>query len=207
MPSAIGTSKAAPALRTSAGARFTVMRWGGNSNPEFRMALRTRSRLSRTLVSGRPTIVKIGMPNDTSTSTWTAHASMPYRAAVRKDASMCLPLQDARQFMRREFSVGYQRPATVDSRFFDQGGGRRGNFWQALVGARCVNREACAGANLRVGEVVPGLDRGHVRAEHAGDRGERVAALDLINNLYAVGTRGGNGRHHFVGDQRPRIGY
>ena len=28
------------------------------------MALRTRSRLSRTLVSGRPTIVKIGMPND-----------------------------------------------------------------------------------------------------------------------------------------------
>ena len=40
MPSAIGRSNAAPALRTSAGARFTVMRCGGNSKPLFRMALR-----------------------------------------------------------------------------------------------------------------------------------------------------------------------
>ena len=54
MPSAIGRSNDAPALRTSAGARFTVMRCGGNSKPELRMALRTRSRLSRTLASGRP---------------------------------------------------------------------------------------------------------------------------------------------------------
>ena len=36
------------------------MRCGGNSNPELRMALRTRSRLSRTLGSGSPTIVKDG---------------------------------------------------------------------------------------------------------------------------------------------------
>ena len=57
-PSAIGRSKDAPALRMSAGARFTVTRCGGNSKPEFRIALRTRSRLSRTLASGSPTIVK-----------------------------------------------------------------------------------------------------------------------------------------------------
>jgi hypothetical protein len=61
------------------------------------MALRTRSRLSRTLVSGKPTIVKIGMPKDTSTSTWTAHASMPYRAAVRSDASTPAAVQKTRQ--------------------------------------------------------------------------------------------------------------
>ena len=60
MPSAIGRSNDAPAFRTSAGARFTVMRCGGNSKPELRIALRTRSRLSRTLASGRPTIVNDG---------------------------------------------------------------------------------------------------------------------------------------------------
>ena len=52
-PSAIGRSNDEPALRMSAGARFTVTRCGGNSNPEFRIALRTRSRLSRTLASGK----------------------------------------------------------------------------------------------------------------------------------------------------------
>ena len=59
MPSAIGRSNEAPALRTSAGARLTVTRCSGNSKPELRIALRTRSRLSRTLASGRPTIVKL----------------------------------------------------------------------------------------------------------------------------------------------------
>src|SRR5262245_21319010 len=88
MPSAIGRSNDAPAFRTSAGARFTVIFVGGNSNPELRIALLTRSRLSRTLASGRPTIVNEGNPNDTSTSTFTAHASTPKRAAVRRQASM-----------------------------------------------------------------------------------------------------------------------
>ena len=71
-PSAMGRSKDDPALRTSAGARFTVMRCAGNVNPEFLIAARTRSRLSRTVASGRPTMVKWGSPNDTSTSMWTA---------------------------------------------------------------------------------------------------------------------------------------
>ena len=87
-PSAIGRSKEDPALRTSAGARFTMMRCWGNSYPEFRMALRMRSRLSRTLASGRPTTVKAGRPNDTSTSMVTGEASMPKTAAERTRASM-----------------------------------------------------------------------------------------------------------------------
>ena len=83
----MGRSNDEPALRTSAGARLTVIRCGGNSNPELRIALRTRSRLSRTLGSGRPTIVNEGRPNVTSTSTWTGKASMPKTAALRRQAS------------------------------------------------------------------------------------------------------------------------
>src|SRR5882724_9774588 len=60
MPSAIGRSNEAPSLRRSAGARFTVIRSDGNAKPAFRMALRTRSRLSRTAESGRPTVVTVG---------------------------------------------------------------------------------------------------------------------------------------------------
>ena len=57
-PSAIGRSNDEPALRMSAGARLTVTRCGGNSKPELRIALRTRSRLSRTLASGKPDHLK-----------------------------------------------------------------------------------------------------------------------------------------------------
>src|SRR3989304_1282451 len=46
-PRAIGRSKAAPSLRRSAGARFTVMRSFGKAKPALRIAVRTRSRLSR----------------------------------------------------------------------------------------------------------------------------------------------------------------
>src|SRR5688572_12401214 len=73
----VGRSNDAPALRRSAGARLTVTRLCGKSKPEFRMALLTRSRLSLTDASGSPTIVKAGRPNETSTSTWTVHASIP----------------------------------------------------------------------------------------------------------------------------------
>ena len=79
---AIGKSKAAPALRRSAGARFTVIRCGGKSNPELRMAARTRSRLSRTLASGSPTMAKTGRPKATSASTDTGSASTPTRVAL-----------------------------------------------------------------------------------------------------------------------------
>ena len=88
MPSAIGRSKAAPSLRSSAGARLIVMRSTGNSSPAFRIAARTRSRLSRTVESGRPTVVKDGRPGATSTSTKTSAASMPKTVAERTRASM-----------------------------------------------------------------------------------------------------------------------
>jgi hypothetical protein len=65
-----------------------VTRRCGNSNPELRTALCTRSRDSRTLASGSPTIVIAGNPpSETSTSTSIGYASMPNVAAVRSVAS------------------------------------------------------------------------------------------------------------------------
>src|SRR4029450_2104970 len=60
MPRAIGRSNEAPSFRRSAGARFTVMRSDGNGKPGLRIAVRTRSRLSRTAESGSPTVVSVG---------------------------------------------------------------------------------------------------------------------------------------------------
>ena len=59
MPTAIGKSNPDPSFFRSAGARLTVIRVVGRSNPEFRIADCTRSRLSRTAVSGRPTMLKM----------------------------------------------------------------------------------------------------------------------------------------------------
>ncbi len=59
MPIAIGRSKPEPSFFRSAGARLIVIRVGGISNPEFLIADRTRSRLSRTAASGSPTVLKI----------------------------------------------------------------------------------------------------------------------------------------------------
>ena len=56
MPMAMGRSKPEPSFLMSAGARLMVMRVGGMSKPELRMAERTRSRDSRTAASGRPTV-------------------------------------------------------------------------------------------------------------------------------------------------------
>ena len=58
-PTAIARSKPGPALRTCAGARFTVRRFCGKSRPELRRAARTRSRDSRIARSGSPTSVKV----------------------------------------------------------------------------------------------------------------------------------------------------
>ena len=53
------------------------MRSIGNSRPELRMAARTRSRLSRTVASGRPTVLNEGSPEVTSTSMKMVAASIP----------------------------------------------------------------------------------------------------------------------------------
>jgi hypothetical protein len=67
-------------LRRSAGARLAVIRVCGNSNPEFWIAARTRSRDSRTAASGSPTTANEGSPELTSTSTVTSRASTPINA-------------------------------------------------------------------------------------------------------------------------------
>ncbi len=70
----MGRSNDGPSLRTSAGARLTVMRREGNSYAELTMAARTRSRLSCTAASGRPTIVNAGAAATTSASISTGKA-------------------------------------------------------------------------------------------------------------------------------------
>ncbi len=77
MPSAIGKSKRPPVLRMSAGPRLTVIRLCGNSRLQFEIAPRTRSLLSRTAASGRPTIENLGRPPDRNTSIVTGGAVTP----------------------------------------------------------------------------------------------------------------------------------
>ena len=84
---AIARSSDAPALRTSAGARLTVIRRGGWWYPALRSAPRTRSRASDNAASGRPTIVNPGNPGATSTSTRTRRPVMPLRVAETSVAS------------------------------------------------------------------------------------------------------------------------
>jgi len=93
-PMAIGRSYDVPRLGTLAGARLTVTRCAGNLKPELRIALRTRSRLSRTLGSGSPTMLKAGRPNDTSTSTSIKDTSTPNSEAERNRASTHRPPQE-----------------------------------------------------------------------------------------------------------------
>src|ERR1043165_9674024 len=57
------------------------------------MALLTRSRLSRMLVSGSPTIVNSGIPFETSTWTMTGSASTPMSAALRRLDNMPAAVQ------------------------------------------------------------------------------------------------------------------
>lgn len=77
IPSAIPRSNPGPVFRISAGARLTVTRFVGNVRPEFRMAVRTRSRLSCTDASPSPTTENEGNPGDMSTSIRTACPESP----------------------------------------------------------------------------------------------------------------------------------
>jgi hypothetical protein len=84
---AMGTSKAAPSLRRSAGAKLTVILRKGNLNPLFSNAPRMRTLPSFTPASGRPTMLQPGRPCDTSTSTLIGAASMPMTVAESTRAS------------------------------------------------------------------------------------------------------------------------
>ena len=88
MPSAIGKSKRTPSLRRSAGDRLTVMRPSGIRRPQLRIAACTRSLLSFTTASGKPTIAKRGRPLARWTSTRTSGASMPCCARLRTVATI-----------------------------------------------------------------------------------------------------------------------
>ena len=81
-PTAIGKSKWLPSFNTSAGDKFTVMRLGGSDKPIAPKAARTRSRLSATALSGRPTTVKAGTPEAICTWTSTSNTSTPWDATV-----------------------------------------------------------------------------------------------------------------------------
>jgi len=70
MPIAIGKSKADPSFFTSAGARLIVMCCAGRMYPQLGSAAFTRSLLSRTAVSGSPTVMSASFsPELRSTST------------------------------------------------------------------------------------------------------------------------------------------
>jgi hypothetical protein len=77
----------------------------------LRIAVRTRSRLSRTAESGSPTVMNAGNPAVTSTSTRTRAASTPRSAAERTWAStvgILRALATARQC--REYRTAQDRP-------------------------------------------------------------------------------------------------
>ena len=188
-PSAIGRSNAVPALRTSAGARLTVMRCSGNSKPEFRIAARTRSRLSRTLASGRPTSTSAGRPNVTSTSTSTGMASTPNSAADRRRGqhgwtAWCKP-RDSRAWRRFSGQIWRDVPT--------RGVAVRRNCdarWRPATCRNCdadyssaggVDREPLPGADAVRAQPVPLLERRDAGLEQPRDRRQRVAALDAID--------------------------
>ena len=85
--SAIGRSKPDPTLRSSAGARLTVIRRRGHSSSAEAMPLRTRSFASWQARSARPTIAKLGIADWRCASTSTRRGSSPMRAYVIEFAS------------------------------------------------------------------------------------------------------------------------
>ncbi len=89
--SAIGKSKWLPSFGRSAGARLTVMWVHGRPRPIAWSAFRTRSRLSATALSGKPTMAKTCCPGLILTSTWTGRASIPTNANVEIRPYMLSP--------------------------------------------------------------------------------------------------------------------
>lgn len=93
MPSAMARSNHGHAFRISAGARLTVIRFEGNEYHELRTAVRTRSRLSCTAVSPRPTTENDGSHDETSVSTETGCQNRPRTDEER----MVLTMKKARK--------------------------------------------------------------------------------------------------------------
>src|SRR5712672_1490254 len=108
MPTAIGRSKRPPSFGKSAGDKLTVMRPGGKLNPAVNNAERTRSLLSRTAVSGSPTMKKAGRPDPRCTSTRTNGADRPAGARLRTVLTDLSSIADARQRGSRLLRVKFR---------------------------------------------------------------------------------------------------
>ena len=78
---AIGRSKEAPFFRSVAGARFTMIFFGGSFTSAFRSAVRTRSAASFTSEERYPTICSIGSPLLISASTRIISTCSPWMQA------------------------------------------------------------------------------------------------------------------------------
>ena len=82
IPKATGKSKCDPSLSKSAGARLMVILLAGRLKPKACMAERTLSLLSAIALSGRPTMVKFGKPDDICTCKSTGKVSSPLKVMV-----------------------------------------------------------------------------------------------------------------------------
>jgi len=101
---AIGKSKPAPTFLSCAGARLTTIFLGGRANPQLLNAARIRSRLSRIVLSGRPTILKALSPIATSTSTVIGWASI-----TKNRGGVCLGYHDSLKKRWLDESIGLLR--------------------------------------------------------------------------------------------------
>src|ERR1700675_4592224 len=114
MPTAIGRAKRPPSFGKTAGDKLTVMRPGGKLNPAVNNAERTRSLLSRTAVSGSPTMKNAGRPGPKCTSTPTNGADKPARARLRTVITGITSIADGRQrgsrLLRRKFRFEFLQP-------------------------------------------------------------------------------------------------
>jgi len=173
-----------PALLPTSGREVDRDVLPGNSKSELRIAVRTRSRLSRTLVSGRPTTVNDAGRRDVDLDAHDASVNPGERGAQQRgehDPHVC------------------KQESTSDPRFpGDSGGGRipdrsfcNGRSRQSMQKLRCathgggisssrasrVDRQAIAGHQPVALQRVPRPQRGHRRAEEPGYRRQRVARL------------------------------
>src|ERR1700704_2352283 len=107
MPTAMGRAKRPPSFGKSAGDRLTVMRPGGKLNPVVNNAERTRSLLSRTAVSGSPTMKKAGRPAGARLRT--VLTGLKSIADVRQRGSRLLRRKFRFEFLQPRFERGEQR--------------------------------------------------------------------------------------------------
>jgi len=113
MPTAIAGRSDRPSFGKSAGDKLTVMRPGGKLNPAVNNAERTRSLLSRTAVSGSPTMKKQAGRTQVYFAR-TNGADRPAEARLRTTLTGLASIADARQsdtrLLRRKFRFELFQP-------------------------------------------------------------------------------------------------